>query len=248
MVPTLSKEKRLETDLYPPIRTLFVNKGFDVRGEVKDCDITAVKEDQLVVIELKLSLTVDLLIQAAKRQRLTDQVYIAIPRPKNLRSKRWADVCHLLRRLELGLIIVSFSGKNRKAEIVFDPTSFDIERSRRQNKRKRDGVMNEFKGRTSDQNIGGSSRTKLMTAYKENCIQIGAFLHTYGPLSAKQLTQMGTGPKTSSILNKNFYAWFERIKRGTYSISEKGQKEIKEHQELVNFYLKKYNVEGEENE
>ncbi|MCD8500499.1 MAG: DUF2161 family putative PD-(D/E)XK-type phosphodiesterase [Bacillaceae bacterium] len=244
----MSKEKRLEIDLYPPIRTLFINKGYVVRGEVKDCDITAVKEEQLVVIELKLSLTVDLLMQAAKRQRLTDQVYIAIPRPKNLRSKRWADVCHLLRRLELGLIIVSFSGKNNRAEIVFEPTPFDIERSRRQNKRKRESVMNEFKGRSSDQNIGGSSRMKLMTAYKENCIQIGAFLHTNGPLSVKQLTQMGTGPKTSSILNKNFYAWFERIKRGTYSISEKGQKEIKEHQDLVDFYLEKYHAEGEKNE
>lgn len=248
MVLILSEKKKiLEVDLYKPIQTLFTKEGYDVYGEVKDCDIAAVKDEELVVIELKLTLNVELLIQAAHRKRLTDQVYIAIPKPKyRLRSKRWTDVCHLLRRLELGLIIVSFSGKSKKAEILFHPTTFDQKKSKRQNKRKREAVLTEINGRSANFNIGGSTRTKILTAYKENCIQIACYLEKFGPLSPKLLSNMGTGTKTSSILTKNFYQWFERVKRGTYIISEKGKQELKEYPELVTYYLAKADNRDEE--
>jgi hypothetical protein len=231
--------KLQELDLYKPIQRCFLREGYEVYGEVKDCDMAAVKGDELVIIELKLTLSVDLLIQAAKRQRLTDIVYVAIPKPKyRLNSKRWADKCHLIRRLELGLIVVSTSGKGLKAEILFHPTPFNRKKSRGQNRLKREAVLKEISGRSADFNVGGSNRTKIMTAYKENCIQIACYLDHFGPLSPKALFQMGTGDKTSSILTKNFYGWFEKIKWGTYVISEKGREEVKEYQELLNYYLK----------
>lgn len=81
-------DKRYEVDLYQPVKDYFVKEGYEVYGEVNHCDVAAVKESELVIIELKLSLTIDLLIQATKRQRLTNQVYVAIPKPKySLRSK-----------------------------------------------------------------------------------------------------------------------------------------------------------------
>jgi hypothetical protein len=58
-----------------------------------------------------------------------------------------------------------------------------------------------------------------------------------GPLSPRRLIQLGTGKNTPSILTKNYYGWFERIKRGTYVITDKGKTEIKEFPELVNYYL-----------
>jgi hypothetical protein len=233
------KKKLLEVDLYKPIQSYFSNEEYEVYGEVRDCDIVAVKGDELVVIELKLTLSVDLLIQATKRQRLTDQVYIAIPKPKyRLNSKQWTDKCHLVRRLELGLIVVSFSGKIAKAEMIFHPTPFNRRKSSGQNKLKREKVIKEINGRSGDFNVGGSNRTKIMTAYKENCIQIASYLDNSGPLSPKTLIQKGTGDKTSSILTKNYYGWFERIKRGTYVISEKGKAEVKEYSDLSNYYLK----------
>jgi hypothetical protein len=234
------KKKLAEVDLYKPIQTYFTKEGFEVYGEVNDCDIAAVKDDELVVIELKLTLNVELLVQATKRQRLTDHVYIAIPKPKyKLRSKRWTDICHLLKRLELGLIVVSFSGNRKKTEVLFHPTSFDRKKSMRQNKRKRASLLKEIDGRSADYNVGGSTRTKIMTAYKENCIQIAAYLERYGPLSPKNLRDLGTGEKTSSILTKNFYHWFEKVKRGIYVISDKGRKEIEDYPELVSYYLEK---------
>lgn len=236
------KKKLLEVDLYKPIQTYFIKEGFQVYGEVKDCDMAAVKDDELVIIELKLTLSVELLIQATKRQRLTDVVYIAIPKPKyNLRSKRWKDICHLIRRLELGLIIVSFEGKSKKTDIILHPTPFDRSKSMRQSKLKRKMLLTEINGRSADYNVGGSTRTKIMTAYKENCLQIASYLGEVGPLSPKALVEMGTGAKTSSILTKNFYGWFDRIKRGTYVISEKGKQELREYPKLVSFYLEKIN-------
>ena len=234
----LMEKKLQETDLYKPIQTLFALEGYEVYGEVKDCDMVAVKVEELVVIELKLTLSVDLLIQAAKRQRLTDQVYIAIPKPKHrLNSRKWADKCHLIRRLELGLIVVSGLGKRAKAEIIIRPATFDRRKSMTQSKIKRAAVFKEIEGRSADYNVGGSNRTKIMTAYKESCIHIACCLREFGPLSPKQLIQMGTGGKTSSILLKNYYRWFDRIKRGTYVLSDKGREELKEYPELVNFYL-----------
>ncbi|MEH7336061.1 DUF2161 family putative PD-(D/E)XK-type phosphodiesterase [Neobacillus drentensis] len=232
-------KKLQEKDLYKPIQTFFVKEGYEVYGEVKDCDIVAVKDEELVIIELKLTLSVDLLIQAAKRQRITDQVYIAIPKPKHrLNTKRWAEKCHLIRRLELGLIVVSSPGKRAKAEVILHPAAFDRRKSMGQSKLKREAVLKEINGRSADFNVGGSNRTKIMTAYKEKCIQIACYLQQLGPLSPKNLIKMGTGDKTSSILIQNYYGWFERIKRGIYVISEKGSDEIKEYPDLLKYYLK----------
>lgn len=234
------KKKMYEVDLYKPIQKHFIKEGFEVYGEVRDCDIAMVKGDAVVVVELKLTLNVQLLIQATKRQKLTDLVYIAIPKPSfSRRSKRWTDLCHLIKRLELGLIVVSFSGRGKRVEVIFDPVPIDRARSMRQNKRKRDALMKEMEGRSSDVNLGGSNRVKIRTAYKENCVQIACYLERLGPLSPKALRELGTGEKTSSILTKNYYRWFERVKRGTYVISEKGKKELREHPELVNYFLKK---------
>lgn len=230
-------DKLYEVDLYKPIQKYFSNLGYEVYGEVNDCDITAVKDEELILIELKLRLNLDLLVQAAKRQKLTDQVYIAIPKPSyNLFSKKWRDICHLIKRLELGLILVSFLKSSTKVDIVFPPTSFNCKKSMQQNKKKRQKHLLEVEGRHGDHNLGGSNKTKIMTAYKENCIQIAYYLDLYGPLTPKALREMGTGEKTLSILNKNYYGWFDRIKRGTYAISLKGKMDLNEYPQIIEYF------------
>jgi hypothetical protein len=236
-------KKLKESDLYHPIQKHFHKQGYQVNGEVNDCDVTAFKEDELVIVELKLSLNVELLIQATKRQRLTDLVYIAIPKPKRPRSKRWNDVCHLVRRLELGLITVSFTTKTPKLDFVIHPETFDRNKSMKNSKRKREALVKEIEGRSADYNVGGSNKTKIMTAYKENCIQIACYLETHGPMSPRNLAKLGTGAKTPSILQKNYYRWFERVKRGVYQITEQGKKELENYPELVSYYFKKIEEE-----
>src|SRR5699024_6991725 len=132
----MNKGKIFETDLYEPIQHYFYSQGYEVQAEVNDCDVVAFKDDALIVVEVKLNLNITLLMQAAKRQKYTPHVYIAIQRPKtSLRKRRWRDLVHLIRRLELGLILVSFEGKNPSIQLMHEPVPFDRKRSARQSKR-----------------------------------------------------------------------------------------------------------------
>jgi hypothetical protein len=234
------KTKLYEVDLYEPIRKHFIKQGYRVNGEVHDCDLTAVKEEDLVIVELKLTLNIDLLLQATSRQRLTDLVYIAIPKPKRISRKRWNNVIHLIRRLELGLITVSFASNRKKVEFVAHPEPF--ERGPSKNRRKKAALLAEIEGRSADYNVGGSNKIKIMTAYKENCIQIACYLEKLGQMSPKALVALGTGAKTQSMLHKNYYKWFERVERGVYAISEQGRIELADYQELVEYHLEKLNA------
>ncbi|MBE1556693.1 DUF2161 domain-containing phosphodiesterase [Sporosarcina limicola] len=232
------KTKRHEVDLYEPIEHYFTKQGYNVHGEVNHCDLAALKGDELLIVELKLTLNVELLIQATKRQRLTEFVYIAIPTPAySLRSKKWKDICHLMRRLELGLITVSFREDDTEMKIIHEPGPFDKNKSRRQSTKKRNGIFTEIEGRQGNYNVGGSTQTKIMTAYKENCIHIACCLEHFGPLTPKSLRQMGTGEKTLAILTKNYNGWFEKIRRGVYGITEKGVNEFKENPQIADFYI-----------
>ena len=99
-----------ESDLAGPLYTHLAELGYRVRSEVKDCDIAAVKGEDLLIIELKKTLNLPLLVQAVRRQRMTDSVYVAIPRPSN-KWKWWKEsrgaqhllLVHLLRALRLSL-------------------------------------------------------------------------------------------------------------------------------------------------
>ena len=53
--------KLKESDLYLPIKHFLNNLGYEVKGEIKECDIVAKKGDDLIIIELKLTLNITLL-------------------------------------------------------------------------------------------------------------------------------------------------------------------------------------------
>lgn len=236
-------EKILEVDLFKPVSDFLIEQGYIVRSEVKDCDITAVKEEELVIVELKRNLSVDLLAQAVKRQKSADIVYMAVPKPKKLTSNaKWKDIIHLVKRLELGLILVSFKGKKGIVEIAVHPTPFDREASRRGNKKKREGIIKEAKGRYMDANVGGSTRTKLVTAYKERAIYVACCLEMYGSLSPKQLKEiLKEDIKPASILSKNYYSWFDKVEKGIYAINDIGKNALLEHKQFTEYYNSKLN-------
>lgn len=237
------EKKILEVDLFQPVSDFLTEQGYTVRSEVKHCDIAAIKEDELVIVELKRNLSVDLLAQAAKRQRSADLVYIAVPKPKKLiGNAKWQDICHLVRRLELGLILVSFKGGKGMLEIANHPIPFDREKSIRSGKKKREAIIKEAKSRFVDANTGGSTRTKLVTAFREESIFIACCLNKYGPLSPKKLRELGTnGKKTNSILSRNVYGWFDRVKKGTYEINSAGKAALEQYSQLAEYYYSKLN-------
>ena len=53
-----------ESELYEPIKGYLQASGYVVTGEVKDCDLVARKDDDLVAIELKTGANMTLLIQS----------------------------------------------------------------------------------------------------------------------------------------------------------------------------------------
>lgn len=222
------EKKYFETDLFPPVKKYLEANGYTVRAEVKDCDITATKDDELIIIELKLNVNIPLLIQATDRQRITDAVYVAIPRPSNRTQKmRWKGVKHILRRLEIGLIFVDI--ELDMVEVVFHPIAFQ----RRKQKKRRKSLLKEASQRKENLNIGGSSKRKVITVYRQNAIQIAAYIQQLGPSKPKDLRELGTGYKTLSILGKDFYGWFQRVDRGVYDITDKGKTALKNYAELA---------------
>ncbi len=223
-----------EEDLYLPVKNLLGAKGFNVRGEVHGCDVTAVRANELVIVELKKILNLELVLQAANRQKMADLVYCAVPKPRNFFSSRWRDLLHLLRRLELGLIFISFTGRQGYAEIVFDPLPFDRAKSIDRGKKKRKHLLAEAGRRSIDGNLGGSTGKKILTAYREEALHIAFLIKQQGPLSAKELKKKGTDPeKTYRTLYDNVYGWFKRAGKGVYDLTVSGEKALAEYAWVV---------------
>jgi len=143
-------------------------------------------------------------------------------------------VKHLLRRLELGLLLVRPKARTRKVEIALDPAPF----KRRRSHVNRRAVLHEINGRSGDYNAAGSTRKKLMTAYRENAIFIACCLEKHGPLSPRQLRCLGTGPKTTAILYDNVYGWFDHIDKGLYGLNKKAPKALEEFNDVTEQYRK----------
>lgn len=234
----------MEKDMYDPVRDFFIDQGFEVRAEVNHCDVCAMKGEELVIIELKRNLSVELLVQAAKRQRTADLVYIAVPRPKKLTgSSKWYDICHLIRRLELGLILVTVKKGKSLVEIAVHPEPFDRLKSIHANKRGRKKIIEEFKARSADLNTGGSTGSKLMTAYRERALYIACCLDIYGPSTAAKLKKYGSDSKKAySILYNNHYGWFRKVGKGVYELTDAGRESLKLYEKMTE--ILKGNIEA----
>jgi len=218
-----------ETDLYQPIKDHLELMGFTVKGEIKNCDILAIKDELHIIIELKISLNITLLLQAVDRFILSDTVYIAIPKQCTIYKKQSKQVKKLLARLGVGLIIVDFQnnkkGKKQYVEIVSDPKDY----SPRKNKKKQTALLKEFHQRIGDTQAGGSTRKSAgLTAYRQRCIRIAEYLmKSNSQASGAEINNAITEPQATAMLYQNHYGWFEKAKRGIYQLSEKGKKELK---------------------
>lgn len=206
-----------EVELYPPVKAYLERIGYHVSAEVAHCDVAAVKDDKLVIVELKSAANLTLLIQATERQSITDAVYVALPEPAR-RNGHFRGVERLLKRLGLGLITVRFSPLGASADKRFDPAPHPAKgRAAR-----RRAVLDELAGRKDEGNIGGSTRVPIMTAYRETAIFIACCLERLGPLSTRRLRALGAGEKTTAILSRDYYGWFERVARGVYRVTPRG--------------------------
>ena len=216
-----------ETDLYAPVKTFLEAQGYEVKAEVRDCDIVAVRggEDP-VIIELKLSLSLALLMQGVNRQAMTDAVYVAVPAGK---GKRWLtqvkDAVKLCRRLGLGLMSVRAGG----VVVHVDPGSYHP----RKVKKRREALLKEFQRRVGDPNTGGQTRRKIVTAYRQDALRIARHLAAEGQGKPAAIAKVLEVPKAAAILQKDHYGWFERVDRGVYELRDAGQAALVDFKDVL---------------
>lgn len=222
-----------EKELYQPVCSLFEKRGYKVNAEVRDCDMTAVRDDEFIIVELKKNLSVNLLAQGIKRQKTGADVFVAVPKPKQYSFRKFRSIFSVLKKLELGLIFVSLRGEYSFAEIVFEPKPYT---STYKNYKKRKEIMEEINGRTIETNTGGVTGTKIVTAYTEKCIHIACILDIYGDMSPKQIRDMGGADNTYTILRSNVYGWFEKKDKGIYGITQTGRTGLMDYPELERYY------------
>ncbi|MDD4688718.1 MAG: DUF2161 family putative PD-(D/E)XK-type phosphodiesterase [Eubacteriales bacterium] len=226
-----------ETELYEPVKRLFENMGYTVMAEVLDCDAIAQKDNERIAIELKTSFNLKLLYQIVERQSVCRIVYGCIPRPKNIHSKRWKETTRLMKRLGGGLILVSDIDGKKYAEIALEAK----EHTGYINAKKSKKVTKELSSRSHDYNIGGSTKKKLVTAYRENAIFIACCLLIKGDMTTTQIKKYGTGDKTATILKKNYYDWFEKTDDGLHHLTQSGYDGINEYSTIADIYIDKIN-------
>jgi hypothetical protein len=226
-----------ETELYEPIKAYFIKKGYNVKSEVRNCDLVAlhVDEPKPVIVEFKKTLNISLLLQGLERQRMTPSVYIAVeykPRKRGSSQGKWSEYTNLCKRLGLGLLTVQFyKRKAPKVELWCTPVDQPAPRTKQSIRTTR--LLYEFNERSGDYNVGGSSQTEIVTAYRELALRCAFELECMGPTKLSDLTQRIGHRKINSMMQKNFYGWFERAQRGVYQLSPKGKEALIQYEDII---------------
>ncbi len=205
----------MEVALYPPVKAFLEARGFAVKGEVRGCDVVAVRDDAevLVIAELKLGLSMELLLQAVDRMAMADEVWLAVPATRRGRDQdRRAH--RLCRMLGVGLLAVTLS--TGRVEVLADPGPYKP----RLAARKRSRLLAEFGRRRGDPTPGGGRGRKIMTAYRQTALALAGKLRE-GPARPRDL--VGIAPDARAILYRNVYGWFVRPSTGLYALAPEGE-------------------------
>jgi hypothetical protein len=211
----------LETTLYLPVKRFLENLGFTVKGEVGGCDLVALSGDDppvVVIGELKLSFNLELLLQAVDRAGACDEVWLAAKmsaRGKGRESDaRYRNLC---RRLGFGMLAVTGGGQ---VEVIVRPATT----APRRNPNKRSRLVAEHNRRKGDPTAGGSTRSPIMTAYRQQALACASAM-ALGPRKIRELKP--EFPNAPNILRDNHYGWFDRAERGVYVLTDAGRAALK---------------------
>ncbi|MGJ8603357.1 MAG: DUF2161 domain-containing phosphodiesterase [Marivita sp.] len=204
-----------EADLYPHVKAYLQAQGYTVKGEIGAADLVAVRRDEdPVIVELKLRVTLTLYHQAVTRLRMTDLVYIAVPKPKGRKALRENTI--LCRRLGLGFLTVRRDGT---VEAQCDPGPY----APRQTKTKRDKLLREFHRLKGDPNDGGATRHGIVTAYRQDALRCAMYLAEAGAEKGS-IVARATGVETATTLMRdNHYGWFRKVETGVYDLTPQGR-------------------------
>ncbi len=201
-----------EIDLYIPVKTYLESQGYKVKGEIGAADVVAHRNDSLVIVELKLNFSLTLIYQGIERLRVTDAVYLCVPRPK--RWKTLQKNIRLCRRLGLGFLTVHRGLVNAHT----DPGFYVPQKS----KPRQNALLKEFAARQGDPSQGGT-QGKIITAYRQDALRIANYLAAQGASKGATVAQATSITKATTIMRTNHYGWFEKVTTGVYQLSQKGR-------------------------
>lgn len=206
-----------EADLYPPVKAFFEAQGYSVKGEVGAADLVALRGDEEpVIVELKLRLSLTLYHQAVTRLRATDLVYIAVPKPKGRSARRALRENRILcRRLGLGFVTVRADGA---VEVQCDPGPY----APRRNAAKRDAVLQAFHRLEGDPNAGGATRHGIVTAYRQDAVRCARYLAESGAKKGAMVAKATGVKNATTLMRNNHYGWFRKVETGIYTLTDQG--------------------------
>nr|WP_249792377.1 DUF2161 family putative PD-(D/E)XK-type phosphodiesterase [Bradyrhizobium sp. BRP22] len=200
-----------------PVKRFLEKLGFTVKGEIGGCDLVALSGDDpplVVVGELKLTFNLELILQAVDRAGACDEIWIAAnlsTRGKGRESDaRYRNLC---RRLGFGMLGVTGAGE---VEVLVKPPTT----APRRNPKKRSRLVAEHNRRKGDPVMGGSTRSPIMTAYRQQALACASALAN-GPRRVRDLRV--DIPDAGKILLHNVYGWFDRAERGIYVLTDAGR-------------------------
>lgn len=232
----------MERDLFLPIKNYFCEMGYTCDGEVEDIDLYMEKEDESIAVELKQTLDFKAVQQAALRQKVTECVYIGIFRPKDLFKKSFQEKIYLLKRLGIGLIVVS--KKTQKVTIVSEPVVSELSVFQSRNKGKKKKLHAEFQKRKAKNNIGGVRREKLISSYREDALLVlDALMELGGNGSTKDIREISNIKNSTRILYDNHYGWFENVEKGQYKVTEIGLDALEEYEKILHILKNQKSVD-----
>jgi hypothetical protein len=212
-----------ETELYAPVKSFLEAQGYVVKGEVRECDVVALRsDDPPVIVELKTGFSLQLVLQGVDRQAVSDAVYLAFPPPKR---RQKSDILKLCRRLGLGVLVVS----GDFVEALVDPAPYKP----RPDLRRKGMLLKEFAHRVGDPEAGGTTRKPRMTAYRQDALRLLAFIVKNGPTRVAHLREDTGVSRAAGILQKDVYGWFQRESRGVYALSPKGTAAIETYRDTL---------------
>jgi hypothetical protein len=213
-----------ESDLYLPLKRFLESQNYEVKGEIQDCDALAVRgKEAPVVVELKLSLNLNVVLQAVERLSLTPKVYIGIPKQCTILNRRLRHIIKLLRMLGLGLVVIDSNRETGSVKVLLDPGEYRPRKSKHRQER----LLGEFVKRVGDPNLGGTEKRKgIMTVYRQRALGIALFLQKQGPTKASHIARTLRESKARDILYRDVHGWFDRVSRGVYELSPRGKHEI----------------------